>query len=131
MRQDEDRLQEAVVEWLKLLSPPWLFWHTPNGGKRSIKTAKQLKAMGTRPGVPDLTFQANNGYVAYIEMKAPGKESALTDGQRMFRNWCKRNGTCWAVASSLHQVKDWLQLWGFLDGKGRPIHPPADLRRAG
>ena len=43
----------------------------PNGGKRSPKTAKRLKAEGVRRGVPDLMWPHYNGehYGLWIEMK--------------------------------------------------------------
>lgn len=48
-----------------------LLYHIPNGGKRSITTAKRLKAEGVKPGVPDIHLPvARKGYHGlYIELK--------------------------------------------------------------
>ena len=41
-------------------------FHVPNGGHRKMSVAKQLKAEGVRPGVPDLYVPA---WKLWIEMK--------------------------------------------------------------
>lgn len=56
---------EEQVPELKLL------FHPPNGGFRHKATAARLKAMGTKPGVPDvfLPVPRNNYHGLWIEMK--------------------------------------------------------------
>ena len=49
----------------------------PNGGKRSIRTAVNLKLQGVKPGVPDLCLPVARGtdprYIGlWIELKKPG-----------------------------------------------------------
>jgi hypothetical protein len=48
-----------------------LLYHIPNGGKRTITTAKRLKAEGVKSGVPDIHLPvARRGYHGlYIELK--------------------------------------------------------------
>ena len=48
-----------------------LLFHPPNGGLRHISTARRLKRMGTKPGVPDVWLPvARRGYHGLvIEMK--------------------------------------------------------------
>jgi hypothetical protein len=58
--------QVAFVRWVRMQYPWLLFWATPNGGHRSIKTATALKAEGVLSGVPDLFFPALH---FFIEMK--------------------------------------------------------------
>lgn len=61
--------KKAVRELL-----PDLVWlhHSPNGGKRDAFTGAQMKALGVKPGFPDLILpvasRAHNGLV--IEMKS-------------------------------------------------------------
>lgn len=46
--------QVGFVTWFRLKFPGVLIFAIPNGGKRSLKTAKDLKAEGATPGIPDL-----------------------------------------------------------------------------
>ena len=48
-----------------------MFNHSPNEGKREVRTGAQLKAMGMRPGFPDFfIYEARNGYHGLaIELK--------------------------------------------------------------
>lgn len=56
--QPEAKLQQAVFEWIDwhIRKYPVLkfAFHSPNGGSRNIIEAKNLKAAGVKPGVPDL-----------------------------------------------------------------------------
>jgi hypothetical protein len=53
---DEDTLQEYAAKRMFDACLKTVWWHTPNGGKRSKVTAAKLKKMGVRPGVADLVF---------------------------------------------------------------------------
>ena len=59
-RTPEEDLHMACLQWVLLeqRSHPILRWlvHVPNGGKRPKGEAGKLKAMGTKPGYPDLTL---------------------------------------------------------------------------
>lgn len=79
MRRSEEALHKAIAAHLRLrLQPPWMFWHTPNGGARSKAEAGILKAFGTRPGIPDL-FIAGPARLIAMELKAPPR--ALPSGR--------------------------------------------------
>lgn len=69
----EDKvLQPAFARHMdKLMAEHGTFmWHhCPNGGKRSIGVGKQLKAQGTKKGVPDNHVLYGNGKTLYIEIK--------------------------------------------------------------
>lgn len=85
----EWQIQAAYVAWcrhsdtLKRYPEVARGFHIPNGEKRAITTAKRLKAMGVRPGVPDWFLPvARGGYFGlWIEFKAPGKAGRLTKAQ--------------------------------------------------
>ena len=71
----EGQEQQALFEWAELLSGQHpelnLMYHIPNGGKRSKTEAKRFKAMGVKPGVPDIFLPAARGsyHGLYIELK--------------------------------------------------------------
>ena len=118
----EDALQRAVIQWLTTIRPPWMYWHTPNGGARSEKEGGRLKKLGTLAGVPDLTFLVSRGRTCYIELKV-GK-GKLSPGQIAFRRYCIEYRIDHELCRSLDQVRHQLQDWGLLDGRGLPVMPP-------
>ena len=58
--------QAGFVQWFRAKWPRVLVFAIPNGGKRSIVTAKRLRREGVTPGVPDLYIPA---WGIWIEMK--------------------------------------------------------------
>lgn len=72
----EEDLHRACMEWVALSSAryPILRWmlHVPNGGKRPRGEAGKLKALGTKPGYPDLTLpRLNQGWRGLaVELKS-------------------------------------------------------------
>lgn len=78
------------------LYPLWVY-HTPNGKNRSITQALALKAMGTTPGIPDITVEAlvfsPDELPAYaravIEFKS-SQASPLSNAQKAYRNFCSK-----------------------------------------
>ncbi len=79
MRQLESIEQQRLFTWWRLEGcktyglPPCVLFAIPNGGKRSLKTAMQLKREGVQAGVPDIFLAVpdrfRNGL--FIEMKRP------------------------------------------------------------
>ena len=58
--------QAGFVQWFRTKWPRVVIFAIPNGGKRNITTAKNLKREGVVPGVPDLFIPA---WGLWIEMK--------------------------------------------------------------
>ena len=79
----EHDLQVTCLRWLRYAHPGIFYYAIPNGGYRTITTAKAMRAEGQRPGVPDLHFPIGRGeYLSlYIEMKN-GKAGQLSDAQK-------------------------------------------------
>ena len=82
----------ALFRWLRLTRYAGrpianLAWHTPNGGKRNAREAARLKAMGVKPGVPDVFVAIPRGEHSglFVELKAgrntttPAQMSTLAD----------------------------------------------------
>lgn len=58
--------QAGFIQWFRAKWPRVVIFAIPNGGKRSIVTAKRLRREGVTPGVPDLYIPA---WGIWIEMK--------------------------------------------------------------
>lgn len=73
----EEDLQRDCIKLVEALSyhHPILRWlvHVPNGGKRPRGEAGKLRALGTKPGVPDLLLPRRFGQWQglVVELKAP------------------------------------------------------------
>ena len=83
----EDEEQIVLFEWAAMMAGKWpeLKWlyHVPNGGSRNGAEAGKLRAMGVKPGVPDVALDVARGgwHGLRIEMKrADG--GRLSEAQR-------------------------------------------------
>lgn len=77
--QPEARLHAKIF---KALRDEGIFaFHPANGGKRGAREAMAFKAQGVVAGVPDLII-IHNGKVMGLEVKAPGRKSAVTPVQK-------------------------------------------------
>ena len=57
-RASEFQIHAAIVTYLRQAARPDVqWWHTGNGEIRDERTGAKIKAMGLRPGAPDLTFR--------------------------------------------------------------------------
>lgn len=104
MRQEEHRIQCAIVKWFYYAYPQYrggLFFAVPNGGQRNIQTAARLKAEGVTAGVSDLMlFVARHGFHALcIEVKTlVGRQSAK---QKAWQAKVEAQGFKYALVRSL------------------------------
>lgn len=107
-RQPEAELQKSVIEYLRYRLQGCLFFHVPNGGKRSAAEGAKFKAMGVLAGVADILIFKDGGFYA-IELKAGvGGMSCL---QKDFKErWCDECGK-YAVCRSIDEVKEMLKKW--------------------
>ena len=120
MRRPEQALQKSVIQYLDTVLPAtaWAF-HVPNGGGRSKIEAGILKAMGVRPGIPDLCV-IWQGRAYWIELKAgKGRASAaqVAAHARLAECGCCPVATC----RSIDDVATALLVYGI---------PSRDVRRA-
>lgn len=117
----EDDLQMDAADLLWRCYPYLLWWHVPNGGKRSKREARRFKEMGVRPGVPDLNFVLADGSFAAIELKT--KTGRLSDGQKRFQADALTRGVRYAVCRNLDDILSTLNAWD-REGLLRPANPP-------
>lgn len=106
----EEQLQRAIVAHLLLRAhPDVLWWHCPNGGKRSKAAAGRLKAMGTKPGIPDLNFILLDGSPAFMELKSDA--GRLSPAQKAFEDKCAKLGVAHVVISDIDTALRVLEAW--------------------
>lgn len=75
--QFEDQIQKAFIKWLKYKHPHIPVIHIPNGKKRSVVDAINLKQMGVMAGASDLFFPS---LYLWVELKAT-KTSKIKQNQ--------------------------------------------------
>ena len=111
MKRPEETLQRAAVTYLRLLENQGklLFYHPPNGGRRSKSEGARFKAAGVKPGVSDLAFVLPGGQAAFIELKAPG--GRLSPSQKDFIERVEGFGALTAVCNTFDQVVEAVDSW--------------------
>jgi hypothetical protein len=107
----EARLQISVKQYLSICLPPQILWTASlaGHGKLSMAARNKAKAMGLKPGWPDLQFLFPDGVTRYIELKSD--TGSLSPEQRDFRDRCSRHGIH-AVCRSVDEVAATLRAWG-------------------
>lgn len=108
----EESVHRAVVSALCVGAPrDVVWWHIPNGGSRSRSEAGRFRAMGVKPGVPDLQF-IRGGRVYFLELKSTqGRES---EAQGAMRARLLLAGAVCHVAHGLDAALAWLKKEGLL-----------------
>jgi len=107
----EFRFQVSVKKLLERTAPSNVIWfHVPNGEKRSRRTGGKLKKMGVRRGVPDFAFVLPSGQAAFLELKTD--DGTPSQEQNDFADSCARIGAPYAVARSIDDAISILSAWG-------------------
>ena len=101
----EAQEQIALVKLfdLKYPSQKWSLFHIPNGVNSNQRTGARLKALGLRPGVPDLQLLIARGgfHGLFIEMKSATGQ--LSQVQRHYRDLITNAGYRWALCRSAEE----------------------------
>ena len=114
MKHEESKLQIMCVKWFRFNYPKYarLLFAVPNGGRRSLITAKILKAEGVLSGVADLVLlkPTEKYHGLCIEMKIkPNKQSAF---QKDWQKDIEENGFKYVVCYSFEdfeaKIKEYL-----------------------
>src|ERR1700733_8739225 len=105
----EDGAQMALFCWCAqsgISELKWLF-HIPNGGSRHIAEAGKLKAMGVKPGVPDIMLPiGRNGFKGlWIELKKP-KVGVVSEKQHEWLDHLAAQGYATRVCFGWIEAKD-------------------------
>ena len=115
----EDALHRQVARLLDAVG--WLWWHTPNGGRRDRIAAARLSGLGVRPGVPDILIlepwdcEIRQGMGVAIELKV--RPNRATPAQLAWIEAASLRGVLCAVCYSLDDVMDVLRSVRPLNGR--------------
>ena len=105
-KRPEQVLQHSVGQFLDLALPSNAIWlHYPSGGFRRPIEAKIFRALGVRPGVPDLLV-FHEGCAYGVELKASGRK--LTEAQAAMHARLGACGVPCTVATTLEEVAAFL-----------------------
>jgi len=110
MNREEDALQIAAIDFLRMAAPDLIVWFVPNGGNLSKAQAGRFKAMGLRKGVSDLHMLLPSGQLGVIELKS--RKGQLSIEQDQFIEDVFRGGGRSAVARSVEDVERTVRAWG-------------------
>jgi hypothetical protein len=106
MRQEEHRIQCAIVKWFYYAYPAYrggCLFAVPNGGHRNIQTARSLKAEGVTSGVSDLLLLVpkREYHGLCIEVKTPvGRQS---ENQKSWQRAIEAQGYKYSIVRSLDE----------------------------
>ena len=113
----EDSEQAALFDWAALARGKYpeldLMFAIPNGGYRTIKTARLMKATGVKAGIPDICLPvARKGYNAlYIEMKRK-QGGRVSVAQKTMMNALSEHGNlaivCHGMDEAIEVLKNYL-----------------------
>ena len=112
----EDTLQKSCVQWFDLQYRhfSWALFHVPNGGQRNRVEAAKFKAMGVRPGVPDLLLILPRHGYSYLAMELKVGKNTQTDSQKTYQSKMSENGGKYIVIRSIDEFIDAVN--GYLRG---------------
>lgn len=92
LNRSEEAEQARLVKWTHLrpvreLMPElrWLY-HCPNGGDRSAFTGAQMKALGVKPGVLDLTLPVRRSTFPGLIIEMKSATGSLSSDQKEWRD---------------------------------------------
>ena len=109
MRQEEHRIQCAIVKWFYYAYPQYrggCMFAVPNGGHRNIQTARLLKAEGVTSGVSDLLLLVpkREYHGLCIEVKTPvGRQS---ENQKNWQRIIEAQGYRYEIVRSLDEFAE-------------------------
>ena len=111
-KRPEDALQSQIVSFARsnFDRREWRLFHVPNGGQRTKAEAGRFVALGVSSGVPDLVLVGPEGFVGWIEVKAP---KGVTSGpQDDWAEFLSATGHRYGLVRSLDEFRALLVEWG-------------------
>lgn len=115
----EDLEQTHLFTWARIAAGAMpeldLLYAVPNGGLRDIRTARRMKATGTRSGVPDICLPVARGryHGLYIELKKR-KGGTVSPNQKIWINRLQEQGymaiVCHGCDEAIEAIEHYLKL---------------------
>lgn len=103
----EEDLHRSCIEWVVLSKAryPILKWmtHVPNGGKRSKGEGGKLKALGVKPGYPDLTLPRKHKQWTGLAIELKSPTGRVTPEQQEWLDAFEEDGYLVGVARTLDE----------------------------
>ena len=111
----EQSVQRAVCQHLHRRDAAGLVWfHVPNGGRRSPVEAAIFNGLGVRPGVSDLIL-LREGKAFALELKT--ERGRPTAAQTQFISEFRAAGGEASIVHGLNQALHTLEIWKLLRGR--------------
>jgi hypothetical protein len=105
----EEDLHRMCFEWACLMSKthPVLGWmvHVPNGGKRPHGEAGKLKALGVKPGFPDLVVPKKNLYWSGLAIELKSLVGKVSPEQKSWLTGFEEEGYLCAVCRDFSEFE--------------------------
>ncbi len=102
----EDRLQVAVIKYVKLQYPGCMVHHSPNEGRRTAFERFRVSQLALSPGFPDLVLVYNNTLIT-LELKVRSQPSAE---QLIWNSFLNQAGIPSAICWGFEQSKEFIDL---------------------
>ena len=114
----EAQEQRFLFQWAGLAEQQYpelkLLHHIPNGGKRDVRTAANLKKEGVKAGVPDMCLPVARGqyHGLYIELKT--KKGKVQKNQKEWLSALNKEGyatkVCYGWLEASEVIESYLSL---------------------
>ena len=114
----EESTQAALFQWAELNTHKYpelrYMFHVPNGGYRHKTTAVKMKAIGQKPGVPDIFLPVPRGgaHGLWIELKHGKNRTTKTQDDYLY--FLDEQGygvtVCYGVDEAVETIEEYLEL---------------------
>lgn len=117
-KESEFQIHASIVAYLRQMARPDVqWWHTSNGEIRDKRTGAKLKAMGQRPGAPDLTFRWRARWsldclTECLDMEIKTSSGKQSDTQIEWQKAAQETGTHYCIVRSLDEAVDVFERFG-------------------
>ena len=114
MKNEESREQSALIKWAEMSAAKHpclrLLFAIPNGGKRNVITAANMKREGVKPGVPDLflAYPSKGFHGLFIEMKKR-KGGKTSEAQFQWLEMLQAAGYQVAICAGWEEAKNMIE----------------------